>query len=233
MADADEEDYFVPLEDQRVFGAGIKRKRIAFVPASADTTTTSAIPSTTSPPKTNVADRYLSIVMKDPTNRKLPGPNGPSTVTKENVSLCQICNLPFSATHESTLSHQLCLTHSHPPSHLDRTSHGMRYLTSHGWDPDARVGLGANAQGIRYPIKAKPKHDTVGLRERVDADDAAATVKVRKVDEHKPRSADRGVMVNAKEVRRRERKAKRRAEKLRTLFYSNDEVERYLGSEAG
>ncbi|KPI35522.1 uncharacterized protein AB675_10924 [Cyphellophora attinorum] len=205
MADADDEDYFVPLEDQRVFGAGIKRKRIAFVPATDDATTTSAIPSTTSPPKTTVADRYLSIVLQVPTDRKLPASNAPSTVTQDNS----------------------------PTSHLDRTSHGMRYLTSHGWDPDARVGLGANAQGIRYPIKAKPKHDTVGLRERVDADDAAATVKVRKADQQRPRSRERVVMVDAKEVRRREGEAKRRADKLRTLFYSNDEVERYLGAEAG
>ena len=30
----DEEDYFLPLEDQRVFGAGIRRKRVPFVRSS-------------------------------------------------------------------------------------------------------------------------------------------------------------------------------------------------------
>jgi hypothetical protein len=73
----------------------------------------------------------------------------------------------------------------------------------------------------------------LGLRESVDADAAAAAVKVRKADQQKLRSVNRVVMVDAKEVRKREGEAKKRAEKLRTLFYSNDEVERYLGAEAG
>jgi len=58
MTDSEDDTYTIPLQDQRVFGAGIKRKRINFVPAENAT-----IPkrSTT----TNVADLYLSVVMKE------------------------------------------------------------------------------------------------------------------------------------------------------------------------
>ena len=34
MADSDEDYYEVPLRDQRYFGAGIKRRRVNFVPAT-------------------------------------------------------------------------------------------------------------------------------------------------------------------------------------------------------
>jgi hypothetical protein len=162
MADADDEDHFVSLEDQRVFGAGIKRKRINFVPATNTTTTSPPNPTSTNTSSANVADRYLSIVLRNHATSQTPRAQPASLPVQPDLPVCTICNLPISATHESTLAHQLCLEHSHPPSDLDRTSHGMRYLTSHGWDPDARVGLGANAQGIRYPIKARPKYDTVG-----------------------------------------------------------------------
>jgi hypothetical protein len=72
----EDEDYFIPLEDQRVFGAGIKRKRIPFVrPAYEDSTfkltsASSRDSSATQSRATSVADQYLSIVLskKNPTN---------------------------------------------------------------------------------------------------------------------------------------------------------------------
>jgi hypothetical protein len=236
---ADEgEDYYVPLEDQRVFGAGIKRKRIAFVPAS---NTEAAHNTGASPPAistTNIADRYLSIVLSksvktntspytDPSlSASLPPPPPPPDTA--SAPLCSVCSQPLSPTHESTIAHQLCLAHSHPPSHLDRSRAGLRYLNSYGWDPDSRVGLGANAEGRRYPIKPIPKHDTVGLRERDDLEAELAKVKVRKEKKQE------GVVkkMNAKEVRRKDDEMKKKAERLRGMFYRNDEVEKYLG-EAG
>ncbi|KAF2761879.1 hypothetical protein EJ05DRAFT_507495 [Pseudovirgaria hyperparasitica] len=58
MADSDEEFYTIPIKDQRVFGAGIKRKRVAFVRAStAASTTTSPNTSNTTP---TLAEQYLA-----------------------------------------------------------------------------------------------------------------------------------------------------------------------------
>lgn len=219
MAD---EDYFLPLEDQRVFGAGIKRKRIAFVAASDnDAGVTPSLPRS---PATddNVADRYLSIVLKE---------SKPATPTAQKAlssgDVCAICKQPLSPSHESTLAHQVCLEHSHPPSHLDRNRHGLRYLSLYGWNPDERVGLGANAEGIRYPIRPKAKHDTVGLQETKSVEEEAAKVKTKKIV---LRKEDKKVFMNAKEVRKQEQEAKKRAEKLRNMFYGSDEVEKYLGT---
>ena len=61
--DYDDEDYFVPLEDQRVFGAGIKRKRVPFVRAAGDLHTTAPSAPTSNTPTRSVADIYSSIVL--------------------------------------------------------------------------------------------------------------------------------------------------------------------------
>lgn len=60
MSVTTDDDYYVPLVDQRVFGAGIKRKRIAFVPATTEQTSIPKASSTTE----NAGARYLSIVLK-------------------------------------------------------------------------------------------------------------------------------------------------------------------------
>ena len=92
-------------------------------------------------------------------------------------AFCEICNFPINpqaatastaiANHESTIAHMVCLAHSHPPSHLDRTRQGFKYLSAYGWDPDSRQGLGVTGEGIRAPVKAKMKNDTVGLGVKV------------------------------------------------------------------
>ncbi len=227
MAEEDK-DYFLPLEDQRVFGAGIKRKRIAFVPSSSQEPTISAPPTLSR----SIHDRYLAIVLKKPIKASTSIDESPSTSTEQNAErqqpLCPICQLPFSnqattttTSHESSIAHQVCLTHSHPPSHLDREHVGLKYLSSYGWDPDARLGLGAKGEGIRAPIKAKRKGDTSGLG--VDLkDEDGAKVQNKKVKEVPI------VRLNAKQVRQQEAEGKRREANLRDAFYGRD-LEEYLG----
>jgi len=251
---SDEEDYFLPLEDQRVFGAGIRRKRVPFVRSSEHelntTDATTAAPNT-GIPGPNIADKYLSIVM--------PKSSQSITVhsaTEQRPAICEVCNLPLypsSSTtttttidnnyeptnihkpHESSLAHQLCLTHSHPPSHLDRTRHGLRYLSSYGWDPDSRVGLGApGREGIREPIKGRLKADTVGLGADGDSDDDESRRKVgikrrereKKAEKSRPARVEK---LNAKEIRKGDLEARRRGEKLKEMFYQRDDVQKYLG----
>lgn len=234
----EEEEYLIPLQDQRVFGAGIKRKRVAFVPAASGST-----PPPASTNK-NVGDHYLSIVF--PSKRVALDNDGKemsklSEMATSNLSVgtdpqdkcennfaCQICNLPIQGTesmgvnlkpHEALIVHQVCLPHSFPPSHLDRKRHGLKYLSSYGWDPDSRLGLGATGEGIRAPIKVKIKNDTVGLGfERLEESNLAerTQTKVQKLD--------------AKQVRHQELKATERGERLQELFYRHDDVEKYLGS---
>ena len=231
MAEEDDE-YFLPLEDQRVFGAGIKRKRIAFVPSS-------TLESVTSTPTKAVAttshDRYLSIIEKkrggDVQSTEAQSPTvTPTAEAPQN--LCPICHLPLSASdsstdtatnstlskpsHESSIAHQVCLSHSHPPSHLDRDHVGLKYLSSYGWDPDSRQGLGVRGEGIRVPLKGRIKNDTTGL-----GVDTKSGVKTQK----KPQPV---VRLNAKQVRQQEAEGKKREAKLRDAFYGKD-LEQYLG----
>lgn len=235
----EEDEYFIPLQDQRVFGAGIKRKRVAFIPPAS--TSNPLLPST-SP---NVGDRYLSIVF--PSNEKTldhdnkanlaisENPRSSSTSvagidspeTGRSVSNCQVCNLPIedaeptdvsSKPHQALIAHQVCLPYSPPPSHLDRNRKGFKYLSSYGWDPDSRLGLGAAGEGIRAPIKVKIKNDTVGLGvKQLDPGSIAKRppTNVQKLD--------------AKQVRHQELGARNRGERLQEMFYRHDDVERYLG----
>ncbi|KAJ5918955.1 hypothetical protein N7466_002956 [Penicillium verhagenii] len=267
--DYDDEDYYLPLEDQRVFGAGIRRKRVPFVRSGELNTTTT--PGSSSITGTNIADAYLSIVLKqnntsntspstptntNPSDEPIPPPRTthsapPSTETKSPAppdiiefrpkdpeqGLCEVCSLPlsdpqqsqttpaFTRPHEASLAHQVCLKHSHPPSHLDRTRAGMRYLSTYGWDPDSRLGLGApGREGIREPIKGRIKHDTAGLGSGLDKD--GDPIKVPVVVKSKV------VKLNPKEMKKQEAEAKRRGEKMRNLFFQSDEVLKYLGESA-
>lgn len=222
MAEEDDE-YFLPLEDQRVFGAGIKRKRIAFVPSS---TLESVVSTPTKAAATTSHDRYLSII------EKKRGGDAQSTEAQSPQNLCPVCHLPLSASdidtdtatnstlskssHESSIAHQVCLSHSHPPSHLDREHVGLKYLSSYGWDPDSRQGLGVRGEGIRAPIKGKIKNDTTGL-----GVDTKSGVKTRK----QPQPV---VRLNAKQVRLQVAEGKKREAKLRDAFYGKD-LEQYLG----
>jgi hypothetical protein len=103
----------------------------------------------------------------------------------------------------------------------------VRYLSSYGWDPDARRGLGAREEGITAPIKATKKNDTAGLRERGgDLDD----VEKRNTKGGATQAAAVVAKSDAKQVRVRDLEARKRAERLRATFYGPD-LERYLGPE--
>ncbi|EDP51819.1 hypothetical protein KXW98_002796 [Aspergillus fumigatus] len=257
MSHNNDEDYFLPLEDQRVFGAGIRRRRVQFVRSSEhelNTTTTTTTTRTTTPSTTSglsPADKYLSIVL--PKEKLHTQTTEPATTRNETVSAppspeavpapvqrCEVCNLPLDGSkagtdeegsarpHEASLAHQLCLSHSHPPSHLDRSRHGLRYLSAYGWDPDSRLGLGApGREGIREPLKGRLKVDTVGLGAEVEPSAkgkkrvAAAAAVPSKVQR-----------LNAKQVRKGHFDAKRRGEMLREIFYQKDDVQRYLSGDA-
>ena len=267
-----DEDYFVPLEDQRVFGAGIQKKGVSFVRSSElelktgvtgdnDSSTTN-----TASAGGSIAEKYLSIVLPKDNNDDLPQnqpqqqqqqhsnneqirleqekqrgqdeqvrpatSSSPTSTHQAQIRRCEVCNLPIDsdlASHETSIAHQVCLTHSHPPSHIDRSRHGFRYLSAFGWDPDSRLGLGApGREGIREPVKAKVKHDTVGLGVNVDEDiDGNSTrKKTRNQETVKPGKVEK---INAKQARKGHVEAKEKNERLRKAFYQSDDVQRYLG----
>ncbi|EKG19224.1 hypothetical protein MPH_03484 [Macrophomina phaseolina MS6] len=227
MSDSDDETYTIPIKDQRYFGAGLKRKRVKFVPASS--------PATHQPTSSGsaISDLYLSIVgggkNAEPSHAgssKASGDGEPQSSTHGDAAAtesappspapenCDICKLPLGEGHESSLAHQVCLQHSHPPSAIERSRKGLSFLQAQGWDPDSRKGLGKGGEGILYPIKLKEKKDTVGLGMHVPKN-GAPKARVEKL--------------GAKEVRRNEEQGKKRREQLQRMFYMNDDVLRYLG----
>ncbi|KAF2842190.1 hypothetical protein M501DRAFT_998439 [Patellaria atrata CBS 101060] len=225
MTESDEGEYTIPLLDQRHFGAGIKRKRIKFVPSS---TQTSATPPSSTRNGEAVASAYLATVFKNPqtTPDQENGLSNPNTRKEPRPTdippTCDICKLPLSASaaavpHEASIAHQLCLQHSHPPSSVDRSRKGLSIMQSYGFDPDSRLGLGAAGRGILHPIKPKEKRDTVGLGVVVSksSSDASTPVKVVKGD--------------PKSVRKRQEEDRRKMEKLQRAFYGDEKLERYLG----
>lgn len=214
----------VPLHRKRAFGSGLKRKPIAFVPAQdGDLNSTFE----RSKPDASIADLYLNLVL----------PRAASTQPSKKEEVCEVCKLPLASNpevgnddtpevaayhrkhHESSLAHQVSLTHSHPPSALDRTRVGLNILESHGWDPDARAGLGAEQQGIQFPLKPKPKGDKIGIGVVVPKD--------------LPKKKEKPQTLDAGKVRKKAQRDKKRTQQLHRELYGNSDLEKYLGPGAG
>lgn len=228
MQSFDDDEYVVPLVDQRVFGAGLKRKRVAFVPASSTQILTDK------PAPQSAGSRYLGIVLKkDTSGADGTAEQNPTIDTSTALPLqsetasstCEICRQPLvnAQNHDRSIAHQVCLEHSHPPSHLDRTRKGLKWLEEQGWDPDSRSGLGSRAEGIRIPIKAKAKHDTAGLREHHEENE-----KVQKRKKAAQMREEEVVKLDAKKVRKMEQDKGKHMEKLRRSIYGDD-LSHYLG----
>lgn len=212
--------------EQSVFGAGLKRKRIEFVPAEGP----SIVKTPSGVPSFSLGERYLSITLKDCASSTDTAKTADLRKTnivrrgeaENGLKNCAICKSPVDAEgseaplHQVSLAHQVCLDHSFPPSHLDRNSQGLKYLSYYGWDPDGQLGLGASGAGIRVPIRANVKHDTVGLGVKLPGEKQRSERVIEKFD--------------AKQLRRKVVKEKLKNEKLREKFYANSDVERYLGT---
>ncbi|KAI1776922.1 hypothetical protein F4818DRAFT_412311 [Hypoxylon cercidicola] len=215
-------EYDIPLQDKRPFGSGLKRKRVVFVPAS-DGNLKTTEENTPAKPSQSISDLYLSIVM--PKEKEAEEAKASTTPL-----ICEICQLPVDQSvesennlrssvrpHEASIAHQVCIEHSHPPSALDRSRMGLSVLQTQGWDPDSRKGLGVEQQGMQYPIKVKPKNDTLGIG--VEVPKNLPVKKKEKIQTY-----------DAKKVRKMVEEDKKRHERLRRQFYGNPDVERYLGT---
>jgi len=220
-----DDEYEVPLRDQRYFGSGLKRKRVKFVPS---VSTTESAQSARPAPSISVADRYRAAVLKkavadvseDATQRieRGQGLAAADPSTNESDTACEICHRSIKSNdstvaHHSSIAHQICLKHSHPPSHLDRRRKGLALLESQGWDPDSRQGLGSRRDGMRYPIKVTENPKRVGLGMRLAP----------------PKAVEKAAKLDAGKVRMMEKEGKKKADRLREFFYSSEDVIRYLG----
>ena len=118
--------------------------------------------------------------------------------------------------HEASIAHQVCIPHSHPPSHIDRIRPGLKYLSFYGWNADSRLGLGVNGDGIRIPIKTKLKNDNRGLGTITNGTARVTGGKVEKLD--------------AGKVREDQEARRMKGDRLKEMFWFNDDVKRHLGN---
>lgn len=214
--DRQDEEESTPLQDLRPFYRSRARQDLTFLPAGS---LPGSIKEAESSSRTTAADTYLSIVFKDDKATSASTPSAPAT----QPASCAVCHLPLSSTsesspHEASLAHQLCLAHSHPPSHLDRKHVGLRYLSAHGWDPDSRSGLGAQGTGIRVPVKAVEKKNTAGIGFSIGKK-SYKNVPVRRET------------LDAKKMRKLSEKERKRDQGLRDLFYRDEKINQYLSGE--
>jgi hypothetical protein len=92
---------------------------------------------------------------------------------------------------------------------------GLTYLSTYGWDPDSRKGLGARQEGIKYPVKAKPKDDNLGIG--------------MQVPKNQPPPKKKEVLLDAKKVRKMVEEEKRKAARIRQQLFGRNDLEKYLG----
>lgn len=225
----------IPLQQRKPFGSDLRRNEIKFVPASTEE------PNVTKraggrPEGQSVSDYYLSITLKKPD--AAASQQKTTKVEERAVELCEVCQLPLTGApkeaeittggdgttngghHEASIAHQVCLSHSHPPSALDRTRVGLSVLESQGWDPDSRSGLGFAGQGVQHPIKVKPRVGNLGVGVVVPKDFGVNKEK------EKPK------LLDAKKVRKMAAEDRKRADKLQRQIFGRVDLERYLGDAA-
>ena len=226
MADDSDDEYTIPLAYPAPYAAGIKKKGVKFV--SAGTLESSSNAQTRS--GDDIADSYLALVLDKPRiPQNTPGQNATkaSVVEDETVAKCQTCNLPLKdaqgVEHHTSLAHQVSLAHIHPPNAIDRSRKGFAFLENQGWDADSRLGLGAQGEGILRPITAIEKKDKAGIGDRSrSSTPGKGAVKVQKG----PQGLD------PKALRKLEQQREKRGKRLHDMFYTNDEVAKYLGEGA-
>lgn len=223
MTDDSEDEYTIPLAYPAPYGAGIKKKGVKFV--SAGTLESSSKAQTQS--GDDIANSYLALVLdKPPENRDEAADVAAEGDTKnEAVAKCQTCNLPLrdaeGVEHHTSLAHQVSLAHIYPPNAINRQRKGFSYLESQGWDPDSRRGLGAQGEGILRPISAKEKKDKAGIGDRSRSSTPSSVTRVQKG----PQGLD------PKALKKLEQQKDKRGKRLHEMFYTNDDVAKYLGED--
>jgi hypothetical protein len=202
----------IPFVQHTAYGRGLWKNPIQFVSAAPD----APITATTGNGNT-LAEKYLAIMF----------PNGQPQPKPEAYPACGICGEPVKEQdqrmHFLSPAHQAALPRAPIPSAIDRTRMGLKYMSKHGFDVDARVGLGASGQGMLFPLVPKEKRDKFGLgidkkeheKKRALGGASAADVKEGRLD--------------AGKIRKLAKVERRKHDKLQKMFYGNDEVEKYLG----
>ncbi|KAF2869817.1 hypothetical protein BDV95DRAFT_497502 [Massariosphaeria phaeospora] len=201
--DSDDDDGIstIPFTEQPAFPRGLWRHPIKFVSAGHAQT----VEDDTKERGRAFAAQYIALCF----------PNGLPEPAPSPFPICDICKAPVSEPnnmHAFSLVHKLALPMVHAPSAIDRARLGLKVMEKHGFDVDSRLGLGAQGQGMLFPVKVKEKRDKCGLGF------------VAKKAETKPKE----VKLGAGQIRKMAAAQKKKDEKIHRAFYAEDNVEKYL-----
>ena len=206
----------VPFVEQRAFGRGLWKNPIKFVSSAPEVQ-----PAATSTNGKTMAEKYLAIMF----------PNGQPQPEPDAYPRCGICGEPVKETdqriHYLSPAHQAALPRAPIPSAIDRTRMGLKYMEKHGFDVDARTGLGSSGQGMLFPLVPKEKRDKLGLG--IDKKEHTK----QKALGGATRADVREGKLDAGKVRKLAQVEKKRHAKLQKMFYGDDKVEKYLGQLGG
>ena len=242
--DDDEDEYEIPLRDQRYFGAGLKRKRVRFVPSTEQTQPIGSVSLPTTPKASSAADRYLAIVLgqSNTAERASSAPVG-EQLTAEPSQAKEVDNLSENTSSEakqspddsSALYCDLC--HRNIAANTSRAAHessiAHQISLQHSYPPShvdrERKGL-AVLQGhgwdpdSRLGLGAKGEGILQPIKAVDNPDKAGVGARLAPaIVREKP------VKLDAGKVRRLEQEGKKKAERLRNSFYMSDDVQKYLG----
>lgn len=232
-----------PLHRLPGFGTGLHRQRVAFVRAG-EAPPAKGSPPAGSLPGGDVSDLYLSIVMgeakkTETTTQKTIEKTVEAvveTATTSSTPACDICSLPLTTAssaaahhHETCLVHQVALDHSKPPSALDRGRFGLTIMSAQGWDPDSGRGLGADQQGMAYPIEAKlrPDRQALGSQPATTTSSSSSSKRPSGTSASTP-APSRNRQYSRKQLRHIEEDRRRRHDRLREQIMGNKDLDKYL-----
>jgi hypothetical protein len=240
----DDDEYEIPLRDQRYFGAGLKRKRVRFVPSTeqAQQNGSATLPKISK--ASSAADKYLSIVLGQSNTTECASPASTAehvTVTlgqakeqdkpvevagledtnipEENSGLyCDPCHRSI-ASNVSRAAHESSIAHQISLQHSHPPSHVDRdrkgLAVLQDHGWDPDSRLGLGAKGEGILQPIKAVDNP--HKAGVGARLAAARVK------------EKPVKLGAGRMRLLEQEGKKKAERLRNSFYMSDDVQKHLG----
>ena len=241
----DDDEYEIPLRDQRYFGAGLKRKRVRFVASTEQAQHIASLPASSKTPS-SAADRYLAIVLgqSNTAERATSAPatadqpkaaapkrikeldtTGEDTVsgslvpTAETSDLyCDICSCRIAA-NTSKAAHERSIAHQISLQHSYPPSHLDR----------GRKGLAVLRDhgwdpDSRLGLGAKGEGILQPIKAVENPHRAGVGAKLVPLPEK-----EKPVKLDAGKVRLMEQEGKKKAEKLRNSFYMSDDVQKYLG----
>jgi len=242
----DDDEYEIPLRDQRYFGAGLKRKRVRFVASTEQAQHIASLPAS-SKPTSSAADRYLAIVLGQSNTAEWAAsapastseePEAPAskkakesdTTSEDTISedivptaetsdlYCDVCNCKLAAD-TSKAAHERSIAHQISHQHSHPPSHLDR----------SRKGLAVLRDhgwdpDSRLGLGAKGEGILQPIKAMDNPHRAGVGAKLAPVQ-----AKEKSVKLDAGKVRLMEQEGKKKAEKLRNSFYMSDDVQKYLG----